>query len=148
MSVAGGDFNDDAVPDLVIGAPQFATGSHGYAAIFFGSGATQSQTSLNLTPRGDPIVIPPTGGSFRFRLQLTNLSSDTRTIDILITLAGPGIERTIAQFSQTLPAGQSFVRSFTTRISGRAQAGTYTVTGTASVSGQTEATDSFNLEKQ
>jgi len=148
MSVAGGDFNDDAVPDLVIGAPQFATGSHGYAAIFFGSGATQSQTSLNLTPRGDPIVIPPTGGSFRFRLELTNLSSATRTIDILITLTGPGTQRTIAQFSQTLAAGKSFVRSFTTRIAGRAQAGTYTVTGTASVSGQTEAADSFNLEKQ
>ena len=118
MSVAAGDLNGDGAPDLIAGAPQFATGAHGYAAIFFGSGAAQSQTSLTLTPRGDPIIIPPTGGSFRFRLELTNLSSATRTIDILITLTGPGSQRTIAQFSQTLPAGESFIRSFTTRGSG------------------------------
>jgi hypothetical protein len=58
MSVAGGDFNGDGVPDLFAGAPQFATGAHGYAAIFFGAGMTQSDTSLTPTTRG-PIVIPP-----------------------------------------------------------------------------------------
>jgi hypothetical protein len=63
FSVAGGDFNGDGGPDLVIGAPQFATGAHGYAAIFFGS-VTQPLTSLTLTPRGNPIIIPPTWGQF------------------------------------------------------------------------------------
>ena len=148
MSVAGGDFNGDGVPDLIAGAPQFATRAHGYAAIFFGVGGNQTETTLTLTPRGDPIVIPPTGGSFRFRLELSNNSSVTRTIDILLTLTGPGTQRTIAQFSQTLGAGESFTRSFTSRIAGRAEAGTYTVTGTASFSGQVEASDSFNLQKQ
>jgi hypothetical protein len=146
-SVAGGDFNGDGSPDLIAGAPQFDV-AHGYAAIFFGSGAAQSQTSLTLTPKGDPIVIPPNGGSFRFRLELTNLSSATRTIDVVVTLTGARPEREIARFSQTLSPGESFVQSFTTRIGRRVRAGTYTVTGTASVSGQIEATDSFTLEKQ
>ena len=145
MSLAGGDFNGDGVPDLITGAPQFATGAHGYAAIFFGVGATE--TTLTLTTRG-PIVIPPTGGSFRFRLELSNLSSLTRTFDILLTLTGPGTQRTIAQFSQTLGAGESFTRSFTSRIPGRAETGTYIVTGTATVAGQVEASDSFDLQKQ
>lgn len=146
FSVAGGDFNGDSSPDLVIGAPQFTTGAHGYASIFFGSD-TQSLTSLTLTPRGDPIIIPPDGGSFRFRLELANLASISRTIDITVTLTGPGTRRSIGQFSSTLDAGESRQRIFTTRIPGRAQPGTYTVTATASVSQHIEANDSFNLEK-
>ena len=146
FSVAGGDFNGDGGPDLVIGAPQFATGAHGYAAIFFGS-ATQPLTSLTLTPRGNPIIIPPTGGSFRFRMDLTNLASNSRTIDIAVTLTGPGTQRLIAQFSSTLDGGESRERIFTTKIPGRAQPGTYTVTATASFSQHIEANDSFDLEK-
>jgi hypothetical protein len=85
----------------------------------------------------DPIVLPPTGGSFRFRLDLTNLGSVSRTIDISVTLSGRETKRSIVQFSRTLAAGDSFSRSL----------GTYTVTGTAIVSQQVEATDSFELEK-
>jgi hypothetical protein len=129
-----------------VGAPQFANGTHGYAAIYLGTGE-ESEIRLTLTPNGDPIVIPPNGGSFRFRLKLTNLSSGTRTIDILVRLTGPGTQRTLAQFSETLDAGESFSKAFTTRVPGRAQPGTYTVTGTASVSQHVEATDSFDLEK-
>ncbi len=145
MSIAGGDINGDGAIDLIAGAPQFATGAHGYAAIFFGE---QSLTSLTLTPKGGPIVIPPEGGSFRFRLELSNQSSVTRTIDIQVTLTGPGPQRTIAQFSRTLAAGESFTQTITSRVSGRAPAGTYTVTGTASVAGRVEATASFDLQKQ
>ena len=148
MSVAAADLNGDGVGDLIIGAPQFTDGAHGYAAIFFGSGAAESQTTLTLTPQGDPIIIPPTGGSFRFRLNVGNLASVSRTIDVAVTLTGPGTQRSIAQFSRTLAAGESFQRSFTTRIPGRLQAGIYTVTGTASVSHQVETSDTFDLEKQ
>jgi hypothetical protein len=130
-----------------VGAPQFATRAHGYAAIFFGE-AAESDISLTLTPRGGPIIIPPGGGSFRFRLDMTNLGSATQIIDVLVTLSGPGTQRTVAQFSQTLSAGESFAQSFTSRIPGRARAGTYTVTGTASVSQEIEASDSFDMQKQ
>ena len=147
MSVASGDLNGDGKMDLVVGAPQFATGAHGYAAIFFG-GAVESDISLTLTPRGDPIILPPSGGSFRFRLDMTNLSSVAQIADVVVTLSGPGTQHTIAEFSQTLSAGESFARSFTARIPGRARAGTYTVTGTASVSQEIEASDSFDLQKQ
>jgi hypothetical protein len=147
MSVAGGDINADGAPDLIVGAPQFATGTHGYVAIYFGAGGEVSEVRLTLTPNDDPIVIPPNGGSFRFRLNLMNVSSRTRTIDLLVTLTGPGTQRTLARLSETLDAGASFRRNFTTTIPGRAQPGTYTVTGKASVSQQEEASDSFDLEK-
>jgi len=148
MSLAGGDFNGDGATDLVVGAPQSAAGTHRYAAIFFGGAATESQTTLTLTPRGDPIIIARTGGSFRFRLNVGNLASVSRTIDVAVTFTRPGTQRSIAQFSRTLAAGESFQRSFTTTVPGRLQAGTYTVTGTASVSQQVEASDTFDLEKQ
>ena len=147
MSVAGGDLNGDGATDLVVGAPQFATGTHGYAAIYFGAVEEGSEIRLTITPQNGPIVIPPDGGSFRFRLNLINLSSGTRTIDILVGLTGPGTQRTLAQFSETLDSGKSFGQVFTTNVPGRAQPGTYTVTGTASVSQHVEAKDTFDLEK-
>jgi len=70
MSVAGADVNGNGATDLIVGAPRFATGTHGYAAIYFGTGREQSEIRLTLTPKGDPIVIPPNGGTFRFRLNL------------------------------------------------------------------------------
>jgi hypothetical protein len=57
------------------------------------------------------------------------------------------MQRTLAQFSETLDAGKSFRQAFTTSVPGRARPGTYTVTGTASVSQHVEARDSFDLEK-
>ncbi|HEU0209138.1 MAG TPA: hypothetical protein VFQ78_09170 [Candidatus Udaeobacter sp.] len=147
MSVAGGDVDGDGITDLLVGAPQFATGTHGYVAIYFGTRGEASEIRLTLTAKGDPIVIPPTGGSFRFRLNLTNLSSGTRTIAVVVRLTGPGTQRTIARFSQTLGAGESFRQVFTTAIPARAQPGTYTVTGTASVSQKVQARDNFDFEK-
>jgi hypothetical protein len=145
MSVAGGDFNGDAATDLVVGAPQFATGTHGYAGIYFGG--EEQEIRLTLTPRGDPIVIPPDGGTFQFRLTLINLSSETRTIHIRVRLTGPGTQRALARFSETLDPGKSFKQAFTTRVPGRAQPGAYTVTGTASLSNKAEGMDSFELQK-
>jgi hypothetical protein len=64
-----------------------------------------------------------------------------------ITLTGLGTQGTLAQFSENLDAGKSFRQAFTTRIPARPQPGTYTVTGTASVSHEVKASDSFDLEK-
>ena len=147
MSVANGDMNGDGTTDLLLGAPQFATGTHGYAAVYFGTRKPGSEIKLTLTPRGDPIIIPPEGGSFQFRLNLMNLSSERRTIDLLLRLTGPGTQRTLARFSETLDPGESFRQTFVTRLPGRAKPGTYTVRGSASVSNEIEATDTFQLEK-
>jgi len=146
MSVAGGDLNGDGVGDLIIGAPQFADGDPGYAAILFG--VPQNALVLTLTPLDPPIVIPPAGGSFRYDLDLINGSDETRTLDIWMALTGPGTNRIVRQFSRTLAPGGSFHRSFTQRIPGSAGAGTYSFTGNAGTFPAAEVSDSFTFEKQ
>jgi hypothetical protein len=146
MSVAGGDLNGDGVGDLIIGAPQFADGDPGYAAIFFG--VKENALTFTLTPRNPPIVIPPEGGSFRYDLDLVNGSDETRTLDIWVVLTGQGTNRIVRQFSRTLAPGDSFHRRFTQRIPGSARAGTYSVTGNAGTFPTAEVSDSFTFEKQ
>jgi hypothetical protein len=147
MSVAGGDLNGDGVGDLIIGAPQFADGDPGYAAIFFGIKENASKLSLTLTPRNPPIVIPPSGGSFRYDLDLVNGTNVTRTVDVWVVLTGPDTNRILRRFSRTLAPGGSFHRTFAQAISGDAGAGTYSVTGNAGTFPIVKISDSFTLEK-
>ena len=145
LSVAGGDLNGDGASDLIVGAPQFTDGDPGYAAIFFG--AQEDATKLRIKPRDPPITIPPTGGSFRYDLDVINESSETRTMDIWVLLTGPGTNRTLELFSRTLAPGERFRRTFTQRIPGGLQAGTYSVTGNAGTFPTAEVRDRFKIEK-
>jgi hypothetical protein len=61
MSVAAADLNGDGVGDLIIGAPQFADGDPGYAAIFFGTGQGPTPTptpTATITPTATPTATP------------------------------------------------------------------------------------------
>ena len=146
LSVNGGDLNGDGAGDLMVGATQFADGDPGYVAIFFG--VKENALTLTLSPRNPPIVIPPTGGSFRYKLDLVNGSDVIRTVDIWVVLTGPGTNRIVRQFSRTLAPGGSFQRNFTQRIPGSAGAGTYSVTGNVGTFPAAEVSDSFTFEKQ
>src|SRR5712691_5919566 len=147
MSVAGRDLNGDGLGDLIIGAPQFADGDPGYASIFFGVKENASKLRLTLNPRDPPIVIPPSGGSFRYDLDLQNGSNVTRTIDVWVTIAGPGINRIVERFSRTLAPGERFHRTFRQRVSGDVEAGTYSVTGNAGTFRVSRVSDGFTFEK-
>ena len=148
LSVAGGDLNGDGFGDLIIGAPQFNDGDPGYAAIFFGTGQGGSSLSLTLTPHNPPIVIPPAGGGFRYDLDLGNEGNTTRTIDVWVTLTGPGTSRVVERFSRTLAPGDSVHRTFRQRVPGSTLAGTYSVTGNAGTFPTVELSDSFTFEKR
>ena len=147
LSVAGGDLNGDGFGDLIIGAPQFNDGDPGYTAIFFGTGQGGSSLSLTLTPRNPPIVIPPEGGSFRYDLDLVNEGNTTRTIDVWVTLTGPGINRIVERFSRTLDPGDSVHRTFDSVSAAAHWPGTYSVTGNAGTFPTVEVSDSFTFEK-
>jgi hypothetical protein len=148
LSVAGGDLNGDGFGDLIIGAPQFNDGDPGYAAIFFGTGQSGQGLSLTLTPHNPPIVIPPAGGSFRYDLDLGNEGNTTRTIDVWVTLTGPGTSRVVERFSRTLAPGDSVHRTFRQRVPGSTLAGTYSITGNAGTFPTAEVSDSFTFEKR
>jgi hypothetical protein len=148
MSVAGRDLDGDGAGDLIIGAPQFADGDPGYTAIFFGTGQGEPRLSLTLTPHNPPIVIPPAGGSFRYDLDLSNESNITRTLDVWVTLTGPGISRIVERFSRTLAPGDSFHRTFRQRVPGSTLAGTYSVTGNTGTFPTVKLSDSFMFEKR
>ena len=109
----------------IIGAPQFADGDPGYASIFFGTKQNLSKLKLSLIPRDPPIVIPKSGGRFRYDLDLQNGSNVTRRIDVWIKITGPGIDRIVERFSRTLAPGERFHRAFRQRVSGDVTAGTY-----------------------
>jgi hypothetical protein len=148
MSVAGRDLDGDGTGDLIIGAPQFADGDPGYTAIFFRTGQGEPRLSLTLTPHNPPIVIPPAGGSFRYDLDLSNESNITRTLDVWVTLTGPGISRIVERFSRTLAPGDSFHRTFRQRVPGSTLAGTYSVTGNTGTFPTVKLSDSFMFEKR
>ena len=148
MSVAGGDVNGDGTGDFLIGAPQFTDGAPGYAALIFGAPATQPDLRLEVTPVNGPIVIPPGGGSFRYDLELTNQSDNTRTLDLWVVLSGPGANRTVERFARTLEPGRKFQRRFALRVPANLSPGIYFVTGNAGTFPQAEASDRFRFEKQ
>lgn len=148
MSVAGGDLNGDGAGDLLMGAPGFADGDPGYAAIIFGSAQSQSKIRLKLTPRDGPIVIPPEGGTFRYDLRLKNVSNRAVTLDVWVTLSGNSIERTLVQLSRTLAPHATFQRQFTLAIPGGLTAGRYTLTGNAGTFPEASVSDHFRFEKQ
>jgi hypothetical protein len=148
MSVAGSDLNSDGAGDLILGAPQFTDGAPGYVSIFFGIGQGHGGLTLSLSPENPPIVIPPTGGSFRYRLELTNNTTKTRALDTWVILTGPGTNRQLTRFSRTLDPGATFRRTFTQQIPGRFAPGIYTVTGNAGTFPEIKASDQFTLEKQ
>ena len=83
--------------------------------------------AVTLTPNNPPIIIPKTGGSFTYVLQVTNNSSATQTTGAWNALTRPNgtIRTTVGPLSMTLNAGQTKTKTFTQSISANSPAGQY-----------------------
>lgn len=124
-----GDANGDTLADFLMGAPRFfGTNDFGYAALFFGDGVPATGLQVVVTPVNPPIVIPPGGGTVRFRVEITNRSDGPEAFDLWTVLERPdggtrtGLPRTLA-----LDAGASLIRTLRQPIRSGAQSGTYTL---------------------
>ena len=83
--------------------------------------------AVTLTPRSDPIEIPPEGGDFEFRLTLDNLSDETRDLQYWTTILKPdgGTKNGVDSVAVTLAPGESRTDRHTQTIPGKADPGDY-----------------------
>jgi hypothetical protein len=104
--------------------------------------------SVVLTPPGTPIVIPPEGGSYQYRLQMFNNTDTLQTFDTWITIDGPGLNRTFGPRAFSLDGGRNFGAALTQVIPGGAPAGLYTHSASVgTVFPVADDSDSFTWEK-
>ncbi len=104
--------------------------------------------SVVLTPLGPPIVIPPEGGSYQYRLQLFNNTDTAQSFDAWIEIDGPGLSRTFGPRAITLDGGRRFGATLTQAIPGGAMAGLYTHSASVGTFPTADDSDSFTFEKE
>ncbi len=83
--------------------------------------------SLTLAPVGAPVVIPPTGGSFEFSVQLANNGNSPENVDAWIDVVLPNGNpyRPLLNRALTVPAGAQIVRMLNQTVPGIAPPGQY-----------------------
>jgi hypothetical protein len=142
--------NNDRLADVVTGAPQFFdTNDFGYAALFFGEGEPATGLQVVVTPIDPPIVIPPEGGTVRFRAEIVNRSNTPVDFDLWIELEAPsGATRTSRPRSLTLEAGATLALRGRQQIRGTAPPGIYTLRGLVGTFPVSNDSDTFTFVKQ
>jgi hypothetical protein len=123
------DSNGDRLADVLMGAPQFfGTNDFGYGALFFGEGTPATGLEVVVTPIDPPIVIPPAGGTVRFRVAIVNRSGGPASFQLWTVLERPdGGTRTGRPRPLTLAAGATLTRTLRQQIRSGAAPGTYTL---------------------
>ncbi|TKJ41005.1 hypothetical protein CEE37_04900 [candidate division LCP-89 bacterium B3_LCP] len=83
--------------------------------------------NITLTPYNPPIVIPDSGGTFDFNIELENLTQVQQDFDLWIVVHLPNVGVVdILDMWVTLPSGIIVDRDRTQQVPGTAPAGTYT----------------------
>lgn len=103
--------------------------------------------TITLTPLDPPIVIPPEGGRFGFEIAVTNHTDDTRTVDLWLTLTGPGVDFERGPRGTTLAPGATLEHHVGITVPAIAEAGTYTVTMAVGTFPTPDESDAFTFEK-
>lgn len=144
------DANGDGLADLLMGAPHFFdTGGFGYAALFYGEGEPPTGLAIAVTPVDPPILIPPEGGTVRFRVEVVNRSDVAVEFDLWTELERPdGNVRTGSRRSLTLEAGATLTLRGRQRIRAQAPAGTYSLRGLVGIFPSADDSDSFTFLKE
>jgi len=106
--------------------------------------------TVTLTPSNPPIIIPKSGGSFTYTLQVTNNSSTTQTTAAwnLLTRPNATTRTTVGPLNMTLTTGQTRTRTLTQSITANSPAGQYTMAfNVGTYPGTVLASASFNFTK-
>lgn len=140
------DLNADGLGDVIVGAPQFFDGDPGYARIVFGQAAV---LNVRLTPKENPIEVPPEGGPVRFEVAVRSDAGFPRSFDawIEITNQDADIRLLRGPFHLRLGPDGSARRRLTELVPDTAPAGTYVVKGSVGRFPAAADGDSFTFEK-
>jgi hypothetical protein len=109
-----------------------------------------ASVGVSAEPVDPPVVIGPGGGSFLFRVRLTNTTTLPQTVEAWSEVSGPlALSPVIGPRSVTLPPGASVTRTLVQRVPGAAPAGTYTYTvAVGDFPGGVVSSDGFTVVKQ
>jgi hypothetical protein len=115
-----GDLDGDERADLIVGASGFEDA--GFAQVLRGADLGVQRLRVAIAPVDGPVQLPPTGGSFDFRLVLRNRSAQAQTIELWMSLITPPARTALSPLSDpveiTLPPGASVQRVLTQSIPG------------------------------
>jgi hypothetical protein len=104
--------------------------------------------SLTATPINPPIRVPASGGSFRYRVTLKNTRGAWKAFELSILMTKPtGDVVTVGRLTGSLPAGETFKRTLTQKVSGSLPPGTYTHAISLTRIPAPETSDSFTWVK-
>jgi hypothetical protein len=144
------DANGDLLADFLMGAPQFfGEGAFGYAALFYGDGQPATGLDIVVTPVDPPIVVPPGGGTVRYRVRIVNRSDAAVEFDFWTELERPGGGlKTSSPRSLTVGAGGTLTFRARQRIPAQAPSGTYTLRGLVGGFPATDDADTFTFVKE
>ena len=143
------DFDGDAVPDLatLVSSP----GGLDQLALVPGlAGAPPAAVVVTAEPVGGPVVIGPDGGSFSFRVRLTNTTDQPQTVQGWTAVTGPvDREPVFGPMTVTVPPGATVAKTLRQRVPRNAPAGTYAYhVRVGTLGGVVTASDSFVFTKE
>src|SRR5690606_17187308 len=108
-------------------------------------GEATASVTVSAEPVGGPPVIGPGGGSFSFRVTLTNQTGQPQTVQAWTAVTGPvGREPVFGPMTLTIPAGATVAKTLRQRIPRAAPAGAYTYHArVGTLGGVVTASDAF-----
>jgi len=104
----------------------------GWVYCFSGGDLEMPGITVNLTPVGAPIVIPPQGGTFQFAAMVENVSLQAEIFDFWTEATLPNgstVGPLFIRNNLNLPAGGSITRTLSQTVPAAAPAGDYVYTG-------------------
>src|SRR5690606_5243197 len=144
------DFDGDAVPDLamIVSAPPALLTRE--VAIMRGLGGASAPVAVTAEPIGGPPIIGPDGGSFSFRVRLTNTTDQPQTVQGWTAVTGPvDREPVFGPMAVTVPPGATVAKTLRQRVPRNAPAGTYAYhVRVGTLGGVVTASDSFVFTKE
>jgi hypothetical protein len=105
--------------------------------------------SVTAVPVDPPIIIPATGGTFRYRVELRNTSDTWKAFEVSILMTKPGLgQRTVGRRTGSLAAGETLRTTLVQNVPGSFPPGRYAQTVSLERTPTPETSDSFTWVKE